>query len=157
MKFLQILRSINGISCPIAGVQWTPPKSEQATAKALMVALEDRRVLYAPFQMEGHQYCRISVEQIRGFLTDALKDVDNKSPLYTTLQKGRRAARRFCNIVGSPAFDTQLYSIQKSILIRELTRLRFEFGVVVASLALSYELDVHDELASAIPFTFPIK
>nr|TKK08864.1 hypothetical protein SrhCFBP13529_01205 [Stenotrophomonas rhizophila] len=64
----------------------------------------------------------------------------------------RRACRKFCDIVGSPRFDAFPFPVKKSILSRELTRLRKVFGLAIAEVSTAYGLDVEDELATIIPF-----
>lgn len=102
--------------------------------------------------MEGAQYCLRSVEDMRQILTGALQQVDPKTPVGKHFSKIRRACREFCDIVGSPAFARAAFPMQKSLLSRELTKLRNSVGGAVAAIAIAYGLDVEDELASIIPF-----
>ena len=56
MTFKQILSRLTGISCPVFGIQWNPPEPEITVAQRVISFLEDRRVLYNPFDLEffGH-------------------------------------------------------------------------------------------------------
>lgn len=152
MKFKEILASITGVSVPIFGLQWQPPAPDVRIARDLLRELEDRRVLYRPYEMEGAQHCLGSVNDMRGSLTAAAQRLTSEGPLLKQLQKLRRASRDFCDIVGSTKFDQAPLPVQQSLLNRELARLRKTAGSVVGAIALSYGLNVEDELASIIPF-----
>jgi len=152
LNYKEILSHLTGISTPILGIQWTPVTADVTTARNLIRELEDRRVLYRPEEMEGHQYCLISVEQIRRNLTDTIQKTGADTPLGKSSAKMRRACRKFCDIVGSPRFDALPFPVKKSILSRELTRLRKVFGLAIAEVSTAYGLDVEDELATIIPF-----
>jgi hypothetical protein len=152
MKFEEILSSITGISVPIFGVQWQPPAPEVRIARDLIRELEDRRVLYRPYEMEGPQDCLGSVKDMRGNLTTALQRLTAEGPLLKQLQRLRRACRHFCDIIGSVGFSQAAKPVQRSLLTRELAKLRDTAGAVIGAIALSYGLNVDDELASIIPF-----
>ncbi len=136
MEYKKILKNITGISTPLFGVQWNPPSVDSDVARVIIVFLEDRRVLYGS-EDRGADYCRQSVEQIRGMLTQ-------KIPLLS----GNKDVQK----VGARGFPNLEGPVQKSILKRELLKLREVSGMVVGSLAVSYGIDVEDELASIIPF-----
>ena len=52
MKFSEIANRLTGISTPVGGVSWQPAELEIAGARRVVAFLEDRRVLYDPYQME---------------------------------------------------------------------------------------------------------
>ena len=54
--------------------------------------------------------------------------------------------------VGHPDFDSYDRPVQRSILRRELNHMRDKFGKALAEIAVSYEVNVNDDLASIIPF-----
>ena len=152
MHFKEILSLLTGVSVPIFGIQWKPITAEVKVARDLLRELEDKRVLYRPYDMEGGHYCIHSVVDMRQTLTSSLQQVDSNSHLYKQLQKIRRACREFCDVVGSPKYDSAAFPVQESLLARELSRLRNTVGAAVGAVALAYGLDVKDELASIIPF-----
>lgn len=152
MHFKEILAGVTGVSVPIFGIQWKPVVAQVTVARNVLRELEDRRVLYRPEEMEGAQYCLRSVEEMRKLLIDALQQVKPDTPLGKHLSKLRRACREFCDIVGSSKFDSVPFPVQKSLLSRELRKLRGVAGAAVAAIAIAYGLDVEDELASIIPF-----
>ena len=152
MHFKEILASVTGVSTPIFGIQWKPITAEITIAKDILRDLEDKRVLYRPHDLEDSSHCRSSVENIRAILTSALKQVGANGNMGKQLSKMRRACRDFCDIVGSPLFNSAAPPIQKSLLSRELSRLRNTIGSAIAAISISYGLDVEDDLASIIPF-----
>jgi len=153
MKAKEILKVFTGFSCPIFGLQWTPPQYESDVARELIVFLEDRRVLYAPEEDEGADHCRQSVELIREEVTKALQKVSFNSDIAKHLRRLRKQCRTFCDTVGAPNYTTQPNPVQTSILKTQLEALRSEAGKVVGSLSVAYGLDVEDELATTIPFS----
>jgi hypothetical protein len=152
MHFKEILTQITGVSVPIFGIQWKPVIAEVTVARELIRILEDKRVLYRPEEMEGATYCLHSVENIRHQLTSSLQQVTTGTHIAKQLDRMRRSAREFGDVIGSPKFGVAPHPVQRSILRRELTKLRATFGSAVGALAIAYGLDVEDELASVIPF-----
>ncbi len=57
MRFKEILSRLTGISVPVFGVSWNPPEADGAVVKRVVAFLEDRRVLYAPSEMEVPEHC----------------------------------------------------------------------------------------------------
>lgn len=152
MEYKKILKNITGISTPFFGIQWEPPVVESDVAREIIVFLEDRRVLYGPEEQEGPSYCRQSVEKIREMLTDRMPRVSSSSEINKLLGNLRTQCKRFCDEIGSPSFPNLAVPVQKSILKRELEKLRLVAGKVIGALSVSYGIDVEDELASIIPF-----
>lgn len=152
MKFDEILKSFTGFSVPIFGIQWQPPIPQVKIARNVLRVLEDKRVLYMPFDSEGAHHCLNSVFDLREVLSTAMQSVESKSPLYNQLQKMRRACRSFCNVIGSDKFDTFPIPIQRSLLVRELTKLRSNIGSAVGEIVIAYGVALEDELASIVPF-----
>ena len=95
MKAKEVLRPLTGISTPVFGVSWQPPKSEVAVAARVLNFLADRRVLYNPSELEMPEHCVTSVIEIRHFLTDELGELGAKSDLAATLRAMRAACRKF--------------------------------------------------------------
>jgi RHS repeat-associated protein len=55
VKFSEIANRLTGISTPLVGVLWQP--TEVSAARRVIAFLEDRRVLYAPEEMEVASHC----------------------------------------------------------------------------------------------------
>lgn len=152
MEYKKILKNITGVSTPLFGLQWSPPIVESDVAREIITFLEDRRVLYSPEEEEGPSYCRQSVEQIREMLTERMSRVTSNSEIRKLLSNLRTQCRKFCDEIGSQSFPGLPVPVQKSILKRELEKLRLVAGKVVGALSVSYGIDVEDQLASIIPF-----
>jgi hypothetical protein len=61
----ELARRITGFSTPFFGVQWTPPSAERDTVGGFVTFLEDRRVLFAPYELEVEGQVERSVHEIR--------------------------------------------------------------------------------------------
>ena len=77
MKFSEVTRRLTGISCPIFGVSWNPGEAKVKTARRVLAYLEDRRVLYARWNVEVPDHCVDSILDIRRSLTDELRQLDD--------------------------------------------------------------------------------
>ena len=53
MKFEEIAKLLTGISCPVFGLQWSPTEADCVVARRMIRFLEDRRVLYVPYDVEN--------------------------------------------------------------------------------------------------------
>ena len=156
MNFKEVSKRITGISVPFFGVSWNPPESERKIAKRIISFLEDRRVLYSPYDMEMPMHCVESVIEIRRYLTDEIGSLANGSELEPNLRALRAACRKFLDKTQDnkhemrylrPPFD----NISSWIFISGLGELRGVFGIHIAKIAVSYGLDIEKELASIIP------
>ena len=70
---------VTGFSTPFVGVQWTKTARDKDIARAVVVFLEDRRVLFADRHVEDEQHCVESVLQIRAFLTEQIKQIADET------------------------------------------------------------------------------
>lgn len=157
MKFEEIKSRLTGISCPIFGISWNPPEADRAIARRILSYLEDRRVLYAPSEIEVPEHCVDSVLRIREALTGELTKLDSRNKIAESVRAMRAACRKFL---------TTVQAHDESRIIRygrypghhaswefnqALGEMRGVFGVHVAHLAAEYGLDVEDELAKILP------
>ncbi len=154
LKFENIYKNITGFSCPIFGIQWNPPTPEVTVAQNLIIYLENKRVLFNPTHIENAQHCISSVTDIRNKVTKSLQELSTKSHLAKPLRRMRKSLIDFCNKLGHPLYSSFEYPVQKSMMERELFKLREKFGILVSEIAIAYGLDVDDKLASIIPFNF---
>jgi hypothetical protein len=159
MTYKEIASKITGFSCPIFGVSWNPPKLEIETATKIITFLEDRRVLYNPYELEMPSHCQESVIGIREFLTEQLYNTDKDSELGKIIRGMRSACRKF------------LDSTQKSPFIKEIERgigihlsmgmtmefysgigeLRGTIGILIGKLLVMFGLDCESDLLKIIP------
>lgn len=155
MKFKEVLTRLTGISCPVFGVSWNPPEAEIAVARRVLAFLEDRRVLYRPFDMEVPRHCVDSVVEIRKFLTDEIAKLDKSKEIAQSLRGMRAACRKFLDQspgLRKAAFHRRgFHGASDEWLSDSLGELRGTFGVHVAKLAAEYGLDIEDDLASIVP------
>lgn len=152
MKFSEIVHRLNGVSCPVFGVSWTPTASDVQVARRIIRFLEDRRVLYNDYEWEVPEHCIQSVLEIRRFLTTELGNLKEGSGLVAQIRSMRAACRKFLDDLAhetGPRGRHRFSSPHK--LDTALGELRSSFGAVIAPLAVQYGIDVEDELATILP------
>ncbi|WP_284210361.1 DUF6650 family protein [Methylorubrum aminovorans] len=89
-------RRITGISLPIGGIQWADPgPSERARVRDFLLALEDRRALYNPMQLEVRGDVEWSLRELRKDCTTALRSLDEGAFAVAAVRAIREACRRF--------------------------------------------------------------
>ncbi|PSH02712.1 MAG: hypothetical protein CXZ00_16000 [Acidobacteria bacterium] len=101
MKFSEIPNRLTGSSTPFGGESWKAAEMEIAVAQRVIALLEDRRVLYAPEEMEVASHCVQSVIEIRHHLLDELGKLDSGSDLAASLRAMRADCRKFLERVGT--------------------------------------------------------
>lgn len=159
MKFTEILArtKVTGISIPIFGIQWTPIEPEVTKARRIVAFLEDRRVLYAPSEMEVPEHCVESVLEIRKFLTAELGSIDSNTELAKNIRAMRASCRKFLNEVSEEGDRRVILHARNHghwaswKFYGDLGMMRGIFGLHIALIASSYGLDVEGELASILP------
>jgi hypothetical protein len=158
MRFSEVAARLNGVSTPIFGVSWTPPTSDVATARRVIAFLEDRRVLYNPYEAEVPEQCIDSVGDIRRFLTDVLGNGGIAAELAGPLRAMRGACRKFTDTLGVDPNRAHLYrtdfgvpSLHDFVFNQALGELRGVVGLHVAQLSVRYGVDVENDLASILP------
>jgi hypothetical protein len=137
------LEQITGFSTPIFGISWQPPKLERRVIRSFIIFLEDRRVLYAPFDSEILRDVIASVQMIRSELVKMRQMLREKSEADPHL----RALQIICYNL--------LYKVDRSLIrINEydLRRFRKDFGIRIAKLCVLYGIDLNEnsELSKTI-------
>jgi len=157
VKLSELISRLTGISTPIGGVSWTSPEADVAVARRVLVFLEDRRVLYAPYDLEVPRSCAESVLEVRRFLTKQL-DGDVGDELSGTLRAMRAACRKFLTQTDPSAsrWDRDWdwpFPGRRGVgsLDQALGELRGVFGVHIARLAARHGLDVPEALDATLP------
>lgn len=155
MNFKEVANRITGISCPFFGVSWNPPEPERKVAKRVITYLEDRRVLYSPYELEVPMHCVESIIEVRRYLTNELGSTTKDSEIEKSLKALRAACRKFLDKVGNNT-DTRYLrhpfdNISSWTFISGLGELRGVFGIHIAKMAVSYGIDIEKDLASIIP------
>jgi hypothetical protein len=163
MKPAQLAARINGISTPFGGVSWVPPVPDVEVAFKVITFVEARRVLFSTYSDEVPSECVRSVIEIRNFLTETI----GQGHIGDKLEEPLRAARRYCN-----RFLTRVGSTEASVPLGDRDRHLFNDGqwhmrdyyfgealgelragvcLQVAVIAVTYDLDVEDDLANVLP------
>jgi hypothetical protein len=157
MKFKEILGRITGLSCSVFGLSWNPPEPARTVARRIIAFLEDRRVLFAPSEMEVPDHCVQSVLVIRDFLSMEIGKLDSGNEIAEAMRGMRAACRKFLDTVsGGRGADLLKYGGHSGhwaswVFNSSLGEMRGVFGIQVAKLAAAYGLDVEDELAAILP------
>lgn len=159
MTYKEIANKITGFSCPIFGVSWTPPKLEIETATKIVTFLEDRRVLYNPYELEMPSHCQQSVIKIREFLTDQLNNTDKDSELGRIIRGMRSACRKFLDSTQKSPFRKEIERGAGIHLSMGMTmefysgigELRGTMGILIGKLLVMFGLDCESDLLKIIP------
>jgi len=131
-----------------------PSDREANIGHRVLAFLEDRRVLYAPEQMETADECVRSVVEMRRFLTEVIGELAPDSELGSALRVIRAACRKFLDECDGPALGHVMAPWRFGgdwVLGPALGELRGVTGVCVAAIADRYGLDVESELAAILP------
>jgi len=155
LTFKEIVSRLTGFSIPIFGISWQPDELEIKIAKRIITALEDRRVLFSPYELEVPRHCISSVLEIRKLLTDEIGKVSQKDELYNDLQILRAACRKFLDEIHPIERDLDGFqsflTVSGWIFLTALGELRGVFGIGISKIAISYGLDISGELGKIIP------
>ena len=157
MKFSEIANRLTGISTPLGGMSWQPTELEVSAARRVVSFLEDRRVLYAPDELEVPSHCVHSVLEIRRFLTAEIGRLDSGSEFAASLRAMRIACRKFLERVGVDGDErTVLYANHHGhwaswTFYSALGEMRGTSGVHLARIATQFKLDIQDKLAAILP------
>ncbi len=155
ISFREIANRITGISIPIFGISWEPPRLDIEEARRLLTFLEDRRVLYNPFTVEVPEHAIESVIQIRQRLTTTLEQINRTSPLAESASAMRASCRKFLdqiqklNVKGT-VWDSS-YRMDIFSFFCALGELRGVCGIHIAQIAVRYGIDVEEQLAQMFP------
>lgn len=151
-------RHITGISTPFGGVQWSDPGPPQRElVRRLIVALEDRRVLYNPMQLEVRSQVDYSIHQIRAACTEALQHLGEGEFGALPIRAIREACRRYHDDANLdfPHMDFHAHDFRDhdatAGFFMALGAFRATVGYQVALLAAHYDFDVEGDLASVLP------
>jgi hypothetical protein len=145
-----IAKRITGFSLGPFGVSWTPRPDKREIIRQLIVFLEDRRVLYNPYDMEYGKWVNQSILEVRKELTDTLKKFPDDEPTIQILRTMRSSCRKYlqeCDTTKPRIYGFQ-YEMKLAIHLGEL---RGVFGLALAQLCIAYKIDVEPELASIFP------
>jgi Family of unknown function (DUF6650) len=154
MKFIDILKRINGLGIGGVSISWNPSRTDKGYVKEIISFLEDRRVLYNPSEMEVPRHCVESVLEIRRFLTGKIGQIQGEK-LSIILKGMQSACRKFLDTVGVQGDVLRFAGLQGHwanwTFNSAVGELRGVFGMYLAELSVMYKLDIEDNLASILP------
>lgn len=153
LKGKKLLGRLTGISTPIGGVSWTPPADESDVARNLLVFLEDRRVLFIPYDMEVGLYVLRSVEEIRTRLTKDLEQLARTSTLGESIAAMRASCRKFMTQTQDDPMARRHWHME-GMIWQALGELRAIFGLHIARIACAYDLEIEEQLIPILPAEF---
>lgn len=96
-RLRRALRRVRGFGTPIGGLSWDRGSPEDEVAHAVVMFLEDRRVLYREVDREHPEHSIQSAMTIREYLTTQIEGLAPQSDLLTRLRSIRDACRAFCD------------------------------------------------------------
>jgi hypothetical protein len=144
MKKANIPIRLTGANLGPVGTTWEYRKTEREHVQRLFIFLEDRRVLFGPRHLEDVEYCKRSIIEIRGFLTELLMEAKPRRMFANALRAMRASCRKFLDSV---PLERSFYPE----FLLALGGLREMFGILLARLAYEYDLEVEGDLASIFP------
>lgn len=148
ITFKKIAKSITGISTPIFGVSWNPPKIDRDFAQKLILYLEDRRVLFYPYYAEVSYHVTESIFEIRKYLTELLQQLDTDSALIPNIRSMGAACRKYLDV--NPKSDKRHRHFGPED-VASLGELRGVFGMNLAEICVKYGINLDSELGDILP------
>jgi len=135
------------------GITWDYSDTEYGRIHDLFVMLENRRVLYDPYQAEVPSGALNSVQELRGELEVALKGLAPDSKAAPLLRVMQRSCRDFLRATEPQIAKDNLNRapMQRMLFDERLGSFRGVFLIYAAILARSVGVDVHGELKKALP------
>lgn len=146
-------KRLTGISFPWGGIQWETVEGDKHVARRVISFLEDRRLLFADRHVEDQHHCVASALEIRKYLGREISAAKPGKTLEQTLKAMRAAFRKFVEAAGPDAinFFGQRWHYEADPFSLALGDLRTSVGMHIAAIAVKFDLEIDDELASIVP------
>lgn len=132
MSLSKNLKRIKGISTPFGGISFDLSDTEKDVIRELFIYLEDRRVLFNPYDLESPNYVIQSIIQIRDYLTKILIRPDEDSNLSEYIRKMRAACRKLMDT--NPEHSHYGGIIERAQFFACLGEVRGVFGIYLKDL-----------------------
>jgi hypothetical protein len=148
-KGRELTNRLTGILVHVGGRNWKPPVDEQDKARRLLVYLAGQRALHYPYDREIGTFVTRSVLDISERLTRDIEALSMDSLLRKILRAMQAVCRKFLDENQSPSagygwpYEAQLYCT--------LGELRALFGIHIARIAFTYDLEVDACLEDILP------
>jgi hypothetical protein len=149
LKGRELATRLTGILTPTGGISWKPPVDERNKARRLLVYLAGQRALHYPYDREIGSFVVQSILDTQERLIRDIKALSMDSLLRKILRAMHAACRKFLDENQSPSagygrpYDAQLYCT--------LGELRALFGIHIAWIACTYDLEVDACLGDILP------
>jgi len=149
LKGRELAARLTGILTPAGGIGWKPPADERDKARRLLVYLAGQRALHYPYNKEIGTFVVQSILDTRKRLTRDIEALSTDSLLRKILRAMQAACRKFLDENQSPSAGYgEPYQAQ---LLCTLGELRALFGIHIARIAFTYDLEVDACLEDILP------
>jgi len=149
LKGRELDTRLTGILTPMGGISWKPPVDERDKARRLLLYLAGQRALHYPYDREIGTFIVQSILDTSERLTRDIEALSTDSFLERILRAMQAACRKFLDENQSPIsgyggpYQAQLYCT--------LGELRALFGIHIARIAFTYDLEVDACLGDILP------
>lgn len=139
-----------GVGTSVVSAQWERKDDDREIARRVLNLLEDRRLLWIDLRWEIPSDCAYSADYTRKELA---KHLDNPEISEGLTRDLKALQGLFCDFMGKcddrrPPHGFGFGADEVSVAIGEL---RAQVGIIVGTLAATYDLEVSDDLASIVP------
>lgn len=148
INFKKIAKSLTGISTPVFGISWNPPKSDRDIVRKLITFFEDRRALYNPYNIETPIWVIESILEIRKKLTSTLEEIGENPNISPHLRAMRAACRKFMD---ETEWQKRKRFRNHENIFSALGEMRAILGIHIAQLSVKYGINIEDDLATILP------
>lgn len=150
-------RRLTGLTLPTVfgtgggGATWETHPGDRALAVAVLQYLEDRRVLYEPFEAEMPRACITSVGEIRGHIAGFIAEAQSPE-LRNPLRAIQAACREFLTeMQGNRLMWAAEGGAESWLFNQALGSLRARVGTSVAIIVETFDIDVDEHLSKIMP------
>ena len=149
IKGRKLATRLTGILTPTDGINWKPTIVERDKARRLLVYLAGQRALHYPYDREIGTFIVQSILDINERLTRDIEAIPIDSLLRKILRAIQAACHKFLEENQSPSagygwpYEAQLYCT--------LGELRALFGIHIARIGFTYDLEVDTCLEDILP------
>jgi hypothetical protein len=149
IKGLELAARLTGILGPADKNGWKPPVEERDKARRLLLYLAGQRALHYPYDREIGTFIVQSILDTSERLTRDIEALSTDSLLRKILRAMQAACRKFVNENQSPSAGYgEPYQAQ---LLCTLGEVRALFGIHIARIAFTYNLEVDTCLEDILP------
>ena len=149
LKGRELANRLTGISTPTGGISWKPPVDERGKAQRLLVYLAGQKAFHYPYDREIGTFIVQSILDTSERLTRDIEALSTDTLLRKILRAMQAACHKFLDENQSPSsgyggpYQAQLYCT--------LGELRALFGIHIARIAFTYDLEVDACLGDILP------